>query len=191
MGWFRRDKTQDYARALVKVSVNLLEVATSESRADHAPIVLRADRPDTQLRYLAFCLATAFYHATTEDKLEVFNAAVKQAWEHFARWALTPDGKMLFNGPTNPRQAVGEASQLMADTMQRWRVYTNERVARHRQGIAIENDMDSVRLICEMVRAVESTLALTEHDYRRLTPLAVWIQQSTPSIKKAVAQLVG
>ncbi len=63
------DKSTKYDQALMKVAVNLWEAGTEETKPGHAPLVFRFERPDSRLRYMAFCLATAYFFTAEEDTL--------------------------------------------------------------------------------------------------------------------------
>lgn len=193
MGWFRTDKSTKYAEALIKVTANLVEVATEPARPDHAPLVLRFERPGGKLRYAAFCLGTAYYFSVEEDTLRTLEEAVSKAWAHIANLAADESMEIIEGRPSNEVRAIliREAGEEIDRTLNGWREYAAHFQARARQGSSLKRDAASARLVCTMLRRVETheDVALTDVDVARLGPLAHWIEETTATIPSAVGRL--
>jgi hypothetical protein len=189
MGWFRRDQSETYAQALLKVSVNMFEVATESGRRDHAPLVLKFERPDAKLRYMAFCLATTYYFAVDENTLTLLEKALQKAWDHVGGMALTAEGASLFSGPVNKPSTVQDAGTDLGRTVQAWKGYASHFATRKAAGKSMERDETSARIVCTMLRHVESTAVMTDDDARRLMPLARWLEETTSVLAASVNSL--
>lgn len=190
MGWFSSDKPTKYAQALLKVSANLWEASTDGARPDHAPLTLRFERPDSRLRYLAFCLGTTYYFSFRNDSRSVLEQALQMSWEHVARLAMDPDSaKDFFSGPVNTAQAIQDGHSEVGGAVQAWKEYADHVAAQKAAGQSPKRDDASARIICAMLRRIESSAPLTDEDVRRLTPLARWIEETVGSIAVSVEQL--
>jgi hypothetical protein len=190
MAWFRSDKSTKYTEALLKVSVNLFEVGTYDGRADHAPLVLKFERPDSKLRYMAFCLGTVYYFAVQQETLSTMDVALRNGWAHFGTMAMSPNGaQAFFNGPVDRAAAVKECGTEVMNTINSWKGYSSHFVARKANGESMDRDARSARVVCAMLRRVESPAVLAEDDVLRLTPLARWIEETTTVIESSVEQL--
>jgi hypothetical protein len=190
MGWFKTDKSTKYAQALLKVSANLFEVATEAGRRDHAPLVLRFERPDSKLRYMAFCLGTTYYFSVQQNTLSVFEEALRKSWDHVTSLAMTSDGATgFFTGSVNRAQAIQDSGVELARTVEGWKGYAAHFAARKAARQSLERDENTARIISAMLHRVESMAVLTEDDALRLMPLARWIEETTASIGPSVEQL--
>jgi hypothetical protein len=193
MGWFRTDKSTKYAEALLKVSANLLDVATEPARPDHAPLVLSFERPDGKLRYAASCLGSAYYFSVDEDSLVVMDEALRKAWTHIATLAADETAGFIEGRPSNSARhiVIQEAREELGRTIDGWREYAAHFQARAREGRALKRDEASTRIVCTMLRRLETDgdVALTDVDMRRLEPLAQWIEETTASIRPSVLRL--
>ncbi len=194
-GDYISDKATKYANALLKVSVNLYEVATKPSatealREDHAPLVLRFERPDSKLRYMAFCLGTIFYWSVEEGDTEAFHQALQDSWDHIGKMTMTAESStFLVSGTIDRAQAIREAGAEVHQTIEDWKGLSNYLAALRAAGQSGVMNKTTARLICAMLRRIESTAALTDEDEQRLLPLVHWIEETTGVIGASVAKL--
>jgi len=175
MGWFSGKSThQKQVEEAIRISTNLYE--DTKPGAAAAPAPLHFCLPDSQYRYLLFCLSAM--QTACASKMKNPDAVLNECFDLMIRLCTTEGDRVFFFGrPVDAQEAANQGGAYLQDFLHRWSAYVDIVQGGNRQtGTAI---------ICSMLRCVESDDPAGPTDGPRIWPLALWIENGLPAMRKA------
>jgi hypothetical protein len=181
MGWFSRKPTpQKQVEAAITVATNLY--LHTIPGAEDAPTPLHFTLPDSKYRYLLFCLSAVVTAILAYDEKKDFQPEVlSNGCLQFAIGAATVQTQDYFSVPTTPQDAARNAIAYFTAFAKQWSKWPEL----ENQGKALE----SIDLICTMLRTTESDEPAGEMDLKRLGELALSIDCKMPTMRAAFIEL--
>jgi len=174
MGWFGGKSTQaKQVESAIRIATNLYE--RTKPRAEYAPAHLHFSAPDSQYRYLIFCLSTM--QVACASRMKNPDAVLNECMHLLTTYAVTEAVQDCFGGSVDPQDAANRGATLLHDFLHRWSAYVDIVQGGNRQS--------GTRIVCSMLRTTESNDPAGPTDAKRLWPLAVWIENALPVMRKS------